>query len=92
MVTGPVICTAGETIDIRVTLTQRATGALAEGFTRFSCAGALQHWLIDASTRGRESFQDGPATASAAGVTSNRGTVDDAHQWLVEVNLIHPAG
>src|SRR5438309_7245585 len=53
IVTGPVQCTAGETFDVRVTVTQRATGALAEGRTRFKCSGATQHWLIDAPAHGR---------------------------------------
>jgi len=81
-------CTAGEAYDVRVTLTQRTTGALAEGTAHITCAGSLQQWLIAASTRGRESFENGPATATAVGITSDRGTTTDSHQWLVNVTLI----
>ena len=85
VVTGPVECTAGEIFDVRVTVTQRETGAFAEGQARLTCTGVTEHWLIDASTRGREPFQAGPATASAVGITSNRGATTDAHQWLVNI-------
>ena len=88
IVTGPVECTAGETFDVRVTVTQRATGALAEGHTRFKCSGATQHWLIDAKTHGREAFQPEAATAAAVGITSSRGQATDSHQWLVNITLI----
>jgi hypothetical protein len=34
LVTGPIACTAGERAQLRVTVTQRATGAIAEGRPR----------------------------------------------------------
>ena len=89
VVTGPVQCTAGETFDVRATLTQRTTGAMAEGAVRFTCTGNLQHWLVEANTRGKESFQAGLATAVAIGATTDRGRVTDMHQWLVSIILVN---
>jgi len=88
MVTGPIACTEGQRADIRVTATQRATGAVAEGHTRITCTGDIQHWEVDASTQGDETFVEGPATAVALARTSDRGDTDDAHQWLVNITLV----
>ena len=68
-------------------MTQRSTGALAEGDTLLFCTGDTQHWEVRASTRGNETFQEGPATAVAVARTSDRGVTDDAHQWLVNITL-----
>jgi hypothetical protein len=87
IVRGPVVCTAGETAYLRVTVTQRPTGAVAQGLTRLTCTGASQQWEIHAVTGGKETFQEGPATAVALGRTTLRGNTTDAHQWLVEITL-----
>ena len=39
IVTGPIVCDRGERAEVRVTVTQRTTGALAEGLTRVVCTG-----------------------------------------------------
>ena len=88
-VTGPVACTVGQRAEIQVTLTQRATGALATGRSQFTCSGYLQQWEVHAVKQGREGFETGAATAVAVGVTSEGGKPDDAHQWLVQVTLVH---
>ena len=88
IVTGPIECTEGQRADIRVTVTQRATGAVAEGHTRITCTGDTQQWEVHASTRDNETFEEGPATAVALGRTSDRGDTDDAHQWLVNITLV----
>jgi hypothetical protein len=88
-VTGPVACTAGQRAEIQVTLTQRATGAIATGKSHFICTGYLQQWEVHAVNQGREGFEAGAATAVAVGVTSDRDKRDDAHQWLVQVTLVH---
>ena len=87
VVTGPLRCDQGQRVDLGVTVTQRSTGALAEGDTLLTCAGDTQHWEVRASIRGNEIFQEGPATAVAVARTSNRGITDDAHQWLVNITL-----
>ena len=89
VVTGPIACTAREKAHLRVTITQRATAALAEGHTRITCTGGSQQWEIHAATQhGHEGFQDGPATAVAVARTTHRGDITDAHQWLVEITLV----
>ena len=71
-----------------MTVTQRTTGAVAEGRTRFTCTGNTQQWEVHASTRANETFQEGPATAVAIARTSDRGDITDAHQWLVDITLV----
>ena len=42
LVTGPIACMEGERASLRVTVTQRETGALAEGVALFTCTGVIQ--------------------------------------------------
>src|SRR5262245_27401607 len=86
--TGPVACTAGERSFLRVTVTQRTTGAYAEGSTRVVCSGETEHREIHAVAQGDQTFEEGPATAVALDRTIARGTITDAHQWLVEITLV----
>ncbi len=88
IVTGPLNCTAGERAYLRVTVTQRTTGAVAEGSSFVTCAGVIQQWEVHAQTQGAASFVAGAATAVALGTTSSRGKATDAHQWLVNVTLV----
>ena len=87
VVTGPIACTAGERVHIRVSVTQRTTGAVAEGRTLARCTGALQQWEVHASTFGPGSFEAGPATAVALARTVEHGTPTDANQWRVDLTL-----
>src|SRR5258706_15237818 len=63
VLTGPIgigdgtVLKAGERAYLRVTVTQRATGAVAEGITAFKANGELQHWEVRAKTRGKASFE-----------------------------------
>jgi hypothetical protein len=82
VVSGPVACTRGErsTVDARVT--QRQTGALAEGRWRGTCTGKKQTWRVRrALTKHRERFARGAAEACGLLLTRRRGRVTDAHQW-----------
>jgi hypothetical protein len=88
ILTGPIACTEGESAYLRVTVTQRATGAVAEGRTLITCTGNTQAWEVHASAQGEETLQEGPATAVALARTSDGGDNTDAHQWLVEISLI----
>jgi hypothetical protein len=85
---GPISCTEGQRAHLRATVTQRATGAVAEGRTLLTCTGNIQQWEVHASTQGKETFQEGPATAVAIATTTDRGNTDDAHQWLVNITLV----
>jgi hypothetical protein len=88
VLTGPIACTPSERAYIEVTVTQRATGAVAAGRTRITCTGAFVQWEIHASAQVAERFQEGPATAVALARTANGGEITDAQQWLVPVTLI----
>ncbi|HYX25085.1 MAG TPA: hypothetical protein VFC23_13110 [Thermoanaerobaculia bacterium] len=88
IVTGPLSCTAGERAYLRVTVTQRSTGAVAEGRTLLTCTESTQPWEVHASTQGTEIFEEGPATVTAVARTTERGETTDAHQWLVDLALV----
>lgn len=80
VVTGPIACTEGQRALLHVTVTQRTTGAVAEGRTRLTCTGNMQQWEVHASIQGQETFQDEPATAVALARTIDRGDSHEAHR------------
>jgi hypothetical protein len=86
-VTGPVTCSETQPLDLRVTVTQRTTGAIAQGHARTVCTTEEQHWEVQAWARGDETFEEGAARAVAVALTSSGHSIDDAHQWLVDVTL-----
>jgi hypothetical protein len=88
VLTGPVECTEGEKANIQVTVTQRSTGAVAKGRAIVTCTGNVDQWELRALAVGRESFEEGAATAVAFARTVNRGNTTDAHQWLVDITLM----
>jgi hypothetical protein len=88
IVTAPIACTESERAYLQVTVTQRSTGAVAEGHARITCAGDIQQWEVHASKHGQETFVEGPATAVALARTTDRGDITDAHQWLVNITLV----
>jgi hypothetical protein len=88
MVTGPIGCTESQRADLRVTVTQRSTGAVAEGSTHITCTADTQQWAVHASIQGKATFEEGPATAVALARTTSRGETDDAQQWLVNITLV----
>ncbi|HZW11422.1 MAG TPA: hypothetical protein VFF69_16075 [Phycisphaerales bacterium] len=87
VLTGPLACDKVQLVDLRVTVTQRETGALAEGCVRFIGTPEQQTWMLEAQTKGRNTFQAGAARAVALAATSLHGRTDDAHQWLVDLTL-----
>jgi hypothetical protein len=88
-VTGPLAVTAGERVELRVTVTQRTTGAMAEGDTHLVGTGGTNQWSLSAHTVGRQTFAPGPATATAVALTvADGGVVTDAHQWLVNITVV----
>ncbi|MSP37720.1 MAG: hypothetical protein EXR70_04440 [Deltaproteobacteria bacterium] len=86
--TGPIRCNQRERTYLRVTVTQRQTGAMAEGSTVFTCTVDTQQWQVHAATQGKATFDDGPATAVAIARTADHGKITDAHQWLVNITLV----
>ena len=88
IVSGPMECTEGERVHVLVTITQRTTGAIAEGRGFKTCSGAPEEWEVEAHSRGEAGFVAAGATAVAVAWTERRGVSTDAHQWLVPVTLI----
>ncbi len=88
IVTGPIGCTESQRAYLRVTVTQRSTGAVDEGRTMITCTGETQQWEIHAAPQGNEAFTEGAATVVASARTTDRGATDDAHQWLVNATLV----
>jgi hypothetical protein len=86
-ITGPIACTTTERVTLQVTVTQRTTGAVAQGRAHFLCTGQLQHWDVWVTHDGPESFEEGAATAVALARTRVQGKPTDVHQWLVDVTL-----
>ena len=87
-VTGPIAVTAGERTELRVTVTQRSTGAVAEGIVFFTGTGQINQWEVTALAEGGARFEAGPATAVGLARSTVKGQATDAHQWLVNVTLI----
>jgi len=88
LVTGPIAVTEGERTELRVTVTQRSTGAVAEGVLFFTGTGQTNQWEVTAVAEGRATFEAGPATVVGLARSSAQGQVTDAHQWLVNATLL----
>jgi hypothetical protein len=90
ILTGPLRCDQSQRTPIRVTVTQRSTGAVAEGQAFIDCSTTVQQWEVHAFTQGRETFAEGPAAAVAVARTATgHGEFDDSHQWLVNITLVN---
>jgi hypothetical protein len=82
LVRGPITCLAGDEVRIRVTVTQRTTGAVAEGRWRRLCTGGSRHWTTKAAVaEGPAAFAAGPAQACAVALARRGGKPTDALQW-----------
>lgn len=90
VLTGPIQTDVVEKIFLRVTVTQRSTGAVADGIAILRGTSELQQWEVKVKARGKASFEPGPATAVAIAITSDKGQTSDAHQWLVNITLVNP--
>lgn len=87
-VTGTVECTQGEKVQLHLTISQRLTGAVAEGNWKGVCTGNPQVWETDAVTQADGKFQLGAAQAVGFGVTISQGKPTDAIQWFDDITLL----
>lgn len=85
--TGPLSCTQVEFVGMRVLVTQRTTGATAEGNAFLIGSPVQQQWVVLATVHHGPRFEPGPATAVALAISVREGEPTDAHQWLVPVTL-----
>jgi hypothetical protein len=86
--TGPIGCTRGERVSIRVTVTQAATGARARKSWTSRCTGELQHWQVRALTRRGTRFENGTGRACAVAETRSADRVTDTRTWCERVRLL----
>jgi hypothetical protein len=87
-VTGPIGCSQVERATIRVTVSQRTTGAVAEGRWRGRCAPTARTWTVRRFVQqGSATFETGTARVCALGVTRSGAKVTDAKQWCQTVRL-----
>ena len=85
---GPIRRDKGDTLKLRVTVSQRTTGAVAEGDTQDVATGRFECWEVVAECRGDAAFEEGPAQASVLGTTWLKGDVTDAVQWSGDLVLM----
>ena len=87
-VTSRQIASASLRTFMRLTVTQRSTGAAAEGRAFLTATGAVQQWEVETAAEGGATFEAGPATAVAFARNTVGGKATDAHQWLVNITLV----
>jgi len=85
--TGPIGCTRGERVSIRVTVTQSAITARARKAWTGRCTGELQHWQVRARTRPGTRFETGRGRACAVAKTYAAERVTDTRKWCERVSL-----
>ena len=83
--TGPIGCTSGERVSIRVTVTQSATGARARKTWTGRCTGEIQHWQVRARARQGTRFETGAGRVCALAKTRTAGRVTDTRKWCERV-------
>jgi hypothetical protein len=86
--TGPIRCSQVERATIRVTVSQRTTGAVAEGRWRGLCRRTTRTWTAKRFVpHGSASFEAGRARACALAVTGRAERATDAKQWCRTIEL-----
>ncbi len=84
VVTGPLACTQVERFELQVTVTQDATGAVAEGRTQGVCTEEVQQWAVEAVVRDGALLEEGAAQACAVATTRLNGEITDTKEWCRE--------
>jgi pimeloyl-ACP methyl ester carboxylesterase len=87
-VTGPIACTRGERVAIRVAVRQAATAAGARGRWNGRCTGEVQHWRVRARARGTTLFANGRGRVCAVATTRSGSRVTDRRGWCERVQVV----
>ena len=85
--TGPIGCSPGERVAIRVTISQRRTVSSARGRWTARCTGELQHWQVRASARRGAGFEADEGRVCAVAKTRSAARVTDTRKWCEPVLL-----
>jgi hypothetical protein len=90
-VRGQVTCSDCVRFTLGLTITQRGTGALAQGGVRCRCEGPTTRWVLRARILDGTPFELGRARVCAWVVTrSASGAATDAHQFCRAVTIATP--
>jgi hypothetical protein len=89
-VTGPIACTRGERVAIRVVVRQPATAA--RGRWRGRCTGEVQHWQVRARAGGGTRFEHGRGRVCAVATTRSGARVTDRRRWCERVQVAATLG
>jgi hypothetical protein len=81
LVTGPIACTVGDTLLIRITVSQSGTEVVGDGRFVTRCTGDPQQWIVPVTSRDSAAFAAGRAQACALGITYDGEVVTDTRQW-----------
>jgi pimeloyl-ACP methyl ester carboxylesterase len=82
---GPIVCTRGERVTIRATVTQAATRARARKAWTHRCTGEVQHWQVTARARRGTRFETGSGRVCAVAKTRTGARVTDTRRWCERV-------
>lgn len=85
--TGPIGCTSGERVSIRVTVTQSSNGARARKTWTGRCTGEIQHWPVRARASHGTRFETGAGRVCAVAMTRTAGRVTDTRKWCERVQV-----
>jgi hypothetical protein len=85
--TGPIGCTRGERVSIRLTVAQAATGARARKMWKGRCTGELQHWQVRARARDGTRFESGAGRVCAVAKTRTARRITDTRKWCEPVSV-----
>jgi hypothetical protein len=85
IVTALAACPEGQSVQIRVSLTQG--GTVGDGVAEGACTEALGRYPVMVPAKGRASWVPGSALAEADAIVRARGTVVETQEWTREVTL-----
>jgi pimeloyl-ACP methyl ester carboxylesterase len=91
-VTGPIDCTRGERVAVRVAIRQPATAARARGRLKSRCTGKVQHWAVTAHVRRGTRFGNGRGRVCAVANTRSGSRVTDTRKWCERVHVAAARG
>ena len=84
-VSGPIACTRGERVAIRVAIRQPVTAARARDRWQGRCTGEVQHWQVWARARRGTRFESGRSRVCAVATTRSGSRITDTRRWCERV-------
>jgi hypothetical protein len=85
--TGPIGCTRGERVSIRIIVSQAATRARASKTLKRRCTGEIQHWQVRARAHQGTRFATAAGRVCAVAKTRTTGRVTDGRKWCERVSV-----